>query len=274
MKIDYHETSKTYDDSITRYFPKVLEQSFITALGKEKSDLFVRILRETKRWENDGGVYLKPSSFNENLLDHITFLLKWLNEIEAEYPGLFKEIFEGEKIMGPNELRIALTIHDIGEIVVGDLCAVSPLYENGDAKKHKLKEARAAKMMIYRNLGWELAKKIVKLYNFYEEKRKDHLPSMLGQVLDKGHGMDTFCRIFLPFNLDNPNFDIKTRGLFANEILLKPANSLVKNLSKNSALELRELIYKKVLNANIGFPDPKYQEGLNGVREKYRFFFK
>ncbi len=229
-------------DPILEALPGSAKPLYLRVRGEVRQGL-VNGLAKTLRWQNSP--YQIDPDFRENDLEHVVALLGWCNDIEKDYPALYQAICGGDRENWHDFLTM-LTLHDIGEIGVGDM--VLPLLNTKQGLRHKKLEPRWAKYALRQSLEAQEAKRLSSIYDRFEEPADDDTMALAAKVLDRGQGSVNVALHLIPFNQDNPSY---MRKAFIDDQTntLRYAERLIGRLpSPEARNDLRAFLKDKVID--------------------------
>jgi|GEM_PF-3100430 len=229
-------------------------------------------LMETPRWQNNG-LEINPN-WRENNLEHVVELIAWANEIEDDFPELWWEVSDG-LVENWRKLLAMLIQHDIGEIIVGDLSRSHPDFHKKIGRHHKRKEAYAAYLLLGKHLPEWKVEEGRELYHRFDQRRPEDKLVMLGHVLDKGQAAQQIPYHVLPFNLENKDYDLRSRIIVAQSDVLDYAEKLMLGLQSPKAKEqLREFLVRKIVGHFDRLKVSDVEEIQREVRGKFPAVFE
>ncbi len=216
---------------------------------------------KTERWQNmEFSDQFKPQDFQENDLDHIHYVLKTTSEIKTKCPKMWQELTQG-KHSAENRLLTMLLVHDLGEIVVGDMIAG---HNDPEVKaQHKAKEKQAALDYINNNSHVSAAVRYAlhKLYLRFEEKHDGDCLVFLGQFVDKLNAIEVLTDTIWPESRRrNQHYRMLSNVQNNLERCWKLAQQALKNCSQEAKEELQQFFQKKVLGKLAQYPEADVQE--------------
>lgn len=189
-----------YGDYISMMLPEDARLKYLGVSATVRSAL-INGLQGVKRWQNSPRV-INPE-FKENDLGHVVELLLWCNTIEQDYPNLYDEI-SGGKRENWIDLLTMIVVHDVGEIATGDI--VVPNQDSGYGRRMKKIEPRAGRMFIYKALPRAEAKKIIQIYDRFEEPANDDKVALLARAMDKGQASANVGRNIVAYNAEDSDY--------------------------------------------------------------------
>lgn len=238
--------AETFHDPIMAVLRDQAREIYLVDLTMEVRQGLVNGLAATIRWQN-GAQQVNPE-FRENDLDHVLELLVWANEIETEYPDLYREVCDGDPSNWLNFLSM-LIVHDIGEIQVGDMCLSNPELRQKSGKLHKRKEVFAARLMMRKFLDHDVAERHLSNFSRFERKAKDDKLVMLGHAMDKGQASQNVAKNVIPFNLGRQDFNVASPWYNSQATTMQYVVALMNELQTREAREQLALFFdRKVLS--------------------------
>lgn len=225
-------------------------------------------LRGVKRWSTTP--YKMDPDWRENNLEHVLGLLDWANELAERFPNLKQQLCQGNE-ENWTDFCSMLVLHDIGEIVVGDICRSDPRFEKKHGILHKRKESYAAHLLLgdEKLVGDQSAKLRALYHRFGKKDQRDRLV-MLGNTFDKGQATANVARHQVPFNLDDPNYSLKksTTKNLTNTLgfMVDTMGSLQDNQARQ---ELATFVSEKVLKAFDELKMKEVDETLANIRRQF-----
>lgn len=189
-----------YGDYISMMLPEDARLKYLAVSATVRSAL-INGLQGVKRWQNSPRV-INPD-FKENDLGHVLELLLWCNTIEQDYPDLYDEICEGKR-ENWIELLTMILVHDVGEIATGDI--VVPNQDSDYGRRMKKIEPRAGRIYIYRALPQLEAKRVVRIYDRFEEPADDDKVALLARAMDKGQASANVGKNILAYNTEDSDY--------------------------------------------------------------------
>ncbi|MCC6643208.1 HD domain-containing protein [Candidatus Peregrinibacteria bacterium] len=185
-------------DPIVEKLPTDASMLYLRTARVAVRQKMINALRNTPRWVDDDSDKTINPDFQENDLDHVLELIEMANDVERNYPQLYLELTDGKR---ENWLTLltALIIHDIGEVVVGDMARTHSGFHTVYGRTRKLREARAARKLIHWAVP-EKAKDLLDIYERYDRREESDKLIRFGHTLDKGQASANVARHVLPFN--------------------------------------------------------------------------
>lgn len=228
-------------DPILEALPHSAKLEYLRVKGEVRRGL-VDGLAKTLRWQNSP--YRVNPQFHETDLDHVLGLLGWCSEIERDYPALYEAVSGGDRETWHDFLAM-ITIHDIGEIRLGDV--VLPNQGSSDGRHRKKLEPRWAKLALRKSLEPQLAQKLISIYDRFEQPADDDTLALTARMLDKAQASANVARHLIPFNTDNPDYMSRT-FVDSQADALRLAERLTDRLqSPQAQTELQKLLKEKLI---------------------------
>jgi len=261
------------DDKIGLHLPEyariVYEETVPIMVREEYNQGLARVMR----WKGQPKGRIVDPDFQENDLDHVTDLLDWANEIEANYPLLWRETCDGDQTKWLDLLKM-LAMHDAGEVekTVLDLDRAHPDFHTAKGRRHKKKEARVARLMLKKYLP-ESAAELITLYNRFDRRLPEDKLVMLGHVLDKGQAGQKAAMHVVPFNLGAEGYDLANHSHATAGAFLEWANHLAGHLSEAGRKQLGAFLTEKIMNKFDMINDDRVDQFQKEIRKRYENVF-
>jgi hypothetical protein len=202
------------EDRISAALEGEMKEKYIEILSSGTRVLLARSLYGVPRWSVEGvGQKIDPA-FQENNLDHVEELIGWANEIEQNYPELWKVLTGGEKKNWEDFYKMLIP-HDNGEIIVKDMPRAHEDFHKRAGYIHKRKESWAGRRLFDLNMPAEQAEEFKKLYTRWDKRHADDQLVNFGHFLDKTQASQNVVRHVVPFNTDKPFYAGTMEGINA-----------------------------------------------------------
>lgn len=261
------------EDKIALHLPEYARATYEGILPISVREEYNLGLARVMRWKGQPEGRMVDPNFRENDLNHVTELLDWYNEIERNYPLLWQETCDGDRAKGMDLLAM-LVMHDAGEVPerVGDLDRAHPDFYTAKGKRHKRKEALAAKLMIKKYLP-ERADELIHLYERFDKRLPEDKLTMLGHTLDKGQAGQKAAMHIIPFNLGRDSYDLANHFRATVGAFLEWANHLAGHLSEGGKKQLGNLLTDKIMSKFDLLCDPSVEKFQKVIRSEFKNVF-
>lgn len=261
------KTKIKWIDPIWEALPEHSQGKYLEMISEEIRQKLVFGLAGTKRWMYKGQI-VNPE-FKESNLDHVLELIAWCNEIENNYPNLWREVC-GNDLEVWQILLAMIIMHDSGEIVVGDICRSDPDFDQIKGKTHKIREKEAAEKMIKMNFNPLLAALILKWYERFDLRNNKDRIVMLGHLLDKGQASQNVAIHLIPFNVGQADYDVKKHFSKSQFDTLIYAENLFKQLKTRPAKsQLAVFLNKKIIQHFEAIKNPDVLKLQHNMRRRF-----
>lgn len=262
-------------DPIAEVLPTEARAFYESKIPSQTRMFLAKALRRTERWVNDDTNRKINPDFQENNLDHVIDLVKAANYAKNNFPQLYLELTQGDDQRWLDLITMLVT-HDLGEFYTGDLACTHTGFDKEDGRKHKAREAWAARKLLTRG-GGEIKERLVELYDRFDHREVSDAVVRFGHVLDKGQAAANVARHVLPFSdkVDSSGY-IRSEDMLNSirrpmEYAVSVSESLLsKEAKKQFAAFLEEFFLGEFRKLNKKLDPDEYEKVFWTVQVAYR----
>lgn len=221
---------------IEKYIPPQIPQQLV--------EDYEKALAEKQRWINAA----TPSAKPETDLEHVEATLEIIDEVEVSYRTL-------ASVLDFNLIRGMDVVHEVGEIVMGDLARSNPEYDR-IKPRHKRKEKVAARGLLRKYIeDPDIQQKAIALYDQYASRKPDDPNALFFNLIDKIQAV----RFGLDHVFNNTDFPRESRlrhAAFSIGLIFQFANPLLDILrgeAKGDLVKFLQVEFGRYIQG--GFPE-------------------
>lgn len=149
-----HNEKLPSDLHVKDHVPASFFKQFIEPIGEEHMQKFEKALAGIVRWKDEN---FDEYPQTETVLEHVLDMLLIVNEVEKQYPYIAEEL-------NFNEVRLMVIMHDMGEVLRGDISLVNAVNDVAGTAKIKENQLFFALRLLRNTQNNELFSVLLKRY--------------------------------------------------------------------------------------------------------------